>query len=86
MRLSLVPDLLAVGAPPPNPDVPSSVEPMGVLESYLLLGALIVVFWVAFRLVVFLDIKVRSHKLLREIELDLGIGEARSTISKWRLF
>ena len=72
-----VTDWLAVGMPMTNPDVPSHVQPMGVLESWVLLAALGLAFWGAVRLVIWLDVKLSAHTLFREINRELGIGHLR---------
>ena len=54
-----------------------SVEPMSTTESVLLLGALVVAFWLGIRFVAWLDLKLCTRALIRDIFKDLGIGSNR---------
>ena len=71
---SAVADWLAVGVAPMNSNAPSNVEPMGVMESYLLVGVLGLACWGSFRLVMWLDVKIGTHALLRKLDRELGVG------------
>lgn len=74
--LSWVPvtNWLATEMPPTNHNALSHAPPMGVMESYLLVGGLVLALWGSIRLAIWLDMKIRTHALFREINRDLGIG------------
>lgn len=69
-----VTDWLVGVMPPTDPQPLSDGPPMGVMESWVLVGALVLACWGAVRLVIWLDIKVRTRALLRELHRELGIG------------
>lgn len=74
--LSVLPvtDTLAGGMPPTSPDALSNGPPMSVLASWVLVGVLVLACWGSARLVIWLDIKVRTHVLLSELHRELGVG------------
>jgi len=69
-----VSDWLSGAMPPPNPIKPSHVPPMGVVDSWVLVGVIVLAVWGSIRLAIWLDLKIRTHALLRELHRELGIG------------
>ena len=62
---------VAVGMPPnQSPDA----EPLGLADWAFVLGALVLGFYWSVRLVAWLDIKISSRQLFRDIRRELGIG------------
>lgn len=77
-----VTDWLAAGMSPPI--APSHVPPMGVVDSLVLVGVLVLTFWVSIRLAIWLDVKMSAHALFREIHRQLGVGRGPGAKSKRR--
>ena len=69
-----VTDRLVGAMPPTSRDALSNGSPMSVLESWVLVGVLVLACWGSARLVIWLDIKLRTHVLLRELHRELGVG------------
>jgi hypothetical protein len=69
-----VDELVAIGLPP-TPR--SESEPIGFLGGLVLVAAFALAFWCAVRLVTWLDVKLGSWRLFRDIQSDLGIGGSR---------
>jgi hypothetical protein len=70
--LSLLSDVeVAAGIPPGMLNDPSWT----VADAFLLLLAYVAAFLIAVRLVVWVDVKLNSYRLLREIYRQLGIGK-----------
>ena len=62
---------IAVGLPPTNSH---DVEPLGPWDSALVIGAFILSFYCCVRLVAWIDTKISSLLLFRDIRRELGIG------------
>ena len=70
--LSLLSDVeVAAGIPPGMLNDPS----WSVADALLLLLAYVAAFLIVVRLVAWVDVKLNSHRLLREIYRQLGIGK-----------
>ena len=70
--LSLLSDVeVAAGIPPGMLNDPS----WSAADAFLLLLAYVAAFLIAVRLVAWVDVKLNSHRLLREIYRQLGIGK-----------
>jgi len=70
--LSLLSDVeVAAGIPPGMLNDPS----WSVADAFPLLLAYVAAFLIAVRLVAWVDVKLNSHRLLREIYRQLGIGK-----------
>ena len=70
--LSLLSDVeVAAGIPPGMLNDPS----WSVADAFLLLLAYVATFLIAVRLVAWVDVKLNTHRLLREIYRQLAIGE-----------
>jgi hypothetical protein len=65
---------LAIGLPP-TPR--SESESIGFLGGLVLVAAFALAFWCGVRLVTWLDVKLGSWRLFRDIHRDLGIGGSR---------
>jgi hypothetical protein len=70
--MSLLSDVeVAAGIPPGMLNDPS----WSVADTFLLLLAYVAAFLIVVRLVAWVDVKLNSHRLLREIYRQLGIGK-----------
>lgn len=73
LLLTDIPGWVAVGIPPKVPDG----DPLGMMDWILVVGMLALAFYCSVRLVTWIEVKMSSLQLFRDLRRELGIGGPR---------